>query len=178
MFKNRYVNYGIVLLLIAFISALILAKINNMTSPIIAENTRRTIEQARKKVSPLAKTFDEANKINKKNIDFIPVKDESNKLIGYVVSSSEVGYAGPVYFVVGFDLNGKITGLDIVAHNETPGLGAKVIQDSWKKLWIGRDNTYEFDKTVDAFAGATITPNAVYLGVMNVLDIYEAEVKK
>ena len=36
----------------------------------------------------------------------------------------------------------------------------------------------EFNKSVDAFAGATISPNAVYTGLMRALKAYETGVSK
>ncbi len=178
MQKNRYVNYGLVLLAIAFISALILAVVNFATVPVIAANEKKSVELARKKVLPEAKTFDEAATVKAKDLDFIPAKNDAGEIVGYVVSAAEGGYAGPINFVVGIGKDGKLTGLDIISHQETPGLGAKIVNDSWKQLWIGRDVNYEFNKSVDAFAGATITPKAVYTGVKKVLETYNSEVKK
>ena len=41
-----------------------------------------------------------------------------------------------------------------------------------------KDATYEFNKSVDAFAGATISPSAVYRGVIRALNTYQNEVSK
>lgn len=177
MEKNRYVHYGIVLTVIAFLAAFILAFVNDFTAPKIAENTRKAVNQARIRVLPLASDFKEEDAKSAEGLDFIPGKNESGERVGYVVSAATNGYAGPINFVLGFDLDGKITGLAIVSSQETPGLGSKINNDSWKNLWIGRDSSHEFNKSVDAFAGATISPEAVYVRMMEVLNIFKSEVK-
>ena len=65
------------------------------------------------------------------------------------------------------------TGVKIISSQETPGLGAKINGIEWQKHWIGQDKNYEFNKSVDAFAGATISPEAVYRGLMLAIDKME-----
>ncbi len=176
--ENRYIHFSIVLGLIAAISAGILGGINGVTSKIIAENTIKIVNEARKQVLPLAKDFkqDDAKVID--GIEYIPGIDENNNVVGYVASVSSPGYGGNIDFVLGMDTNAKITGLNVVNNAETPGLGAKITNKDWLALWIGRDSNYKFDKTVDAFAGATISPEAVYTGMIKALKTYETEVIK
>ena len=177
MERNRYIHYGIVLTGIAFLSALILAFGNDFTSATIAANAKKVVEQARIKVLPVAKSFSEEESKEVSGMKFVPGKDEAGNLVGYVVSASENGYAGPIDFVLGIDKDGKIAGLDIVSSQETPGLGSKIMNQSWKDLWVGRDSQYQFNKSTDAFAGATISPQSTYNGIMKVLAAYEKEVK-
>lgn len=177
MEKNRFVHYGTVLFSIAFLSALILSVVNGFTSKVIEENAKRVITAARMVVLPIATEFDEEKAIDANGLKFIPgFKD--GELKGYVVTSAENGYAGPIEFVLGFDTNGKITGLDIIGTQETPGLGSKITGPEWKAQWNGRDKDYAFDKAADAFTGATISPQAVYTGIVKVLKVYDSEVKK
>ncbi|RUA07480.1 MAG: nitrogen fixation protein RnfG, partial [Fusobacteria bacterium] len=75
------------------------------------------------------------------------------------------------------DTKGTITGLKVTGQSETPGLGTNIENADWQALWIGRDKGYEFDKSVDGFAGATISPKAVYTGVIKATKAFE-EVKK
>ncbi|MBP6062919.1 MAG: RnfABCDGE type electron transport complex subunit G [Fusobacteriaceae bacterium] len=177
MEKNRYIHYGIVLTGIAFLSALILALGNDFTAATIEANAKKVVEAARIKVLPVAKTFSEEEGKEASGMKFIPGKDEAGNLVGYVVSASENGYAGAIDFVLGIDKEGKITGLDIVGSQETPGLGSKINNQDWKNLWVGRDSQYKFNKSVDAFAGATISPECTYNGIVKVLTAYEKEVK-
>lgn len=177
MEKNRYVHYGILLATIAFLSAFILAIVNDFTSVVIKENAMKVVNEARKKVLPEAKSFSEEETIEKQNLSFIPGKNETGETVGYVVSAAENGYAGAIKFVLGISKDGKIAGLDIVEHQETPGLGSKITGEEWKAIWIGRDLTHKFEKSADGFSGATISPEAVYRGMIKVLDTYDKEVK-
>lgn len=176
--ENRYIHFGLVLGLIAAISAGILGGINSFTSVLIAENTIKIVNEARKEVLPLAKSFEQDKTKEFDGIKYIPGIDENNNVVGYVASVASPGYGGDIDFVLGIDDKGVITGLSIVNQMETPGLGAKIQNKSWQALWIGRDDTYKFDKSVDAFAGATISPNAVYTGIIKALNIYKTEVIK
>lgn len=173
---NRFLHYGAVLLIIASISAGVLGSVNSATAPIIKENAMKAVNKARKQVLPIASDFSGAALVSK-DLEFIPGTDETGEIKGYVVSISEPGYAGPIDYVLGFDIDGNITGLNIINNTETPGLGSKITNGDWLALWPGRDKDYEFDKTVDAFAGATISPEAVYKGINRALNAYEG-VKK
>lgn len=177
MERNRFIHFGSVLLIIAAISAGLLAGVNGMTKGTIEQNNINAENNARILVLPIAKTFDEAQIVEKDDFRFIPGFNENGEKVGYVVTVIQGGYGGNINFSLGVDLEGKITGLKVMNHQETPGLGAKITGEEWQKLWIGRDKDYEFNKSVDAFAGATISPNAVHTGIVRVLSTY-AEVTK
>ncbi|MDO6542632.1 electron transport complex subunit RsxG [Photobacterium sanguinicancri] len=89
------------------------------------------------------------------------------------------GYNGAIKLIVGLDPMGVVTGVRILSHQETPGLGDKIEMriSHWiesftgKKLagendpaWAVRKDGGEFDQ----FTGATITPRAVVKAVKNV----------
>ncbi|MDU1910333.1 RnfABCDGE type electron transport complex subunit G [Fusobacterium sp.] len=176
--KNRFVNYGAVLLIIAAVSAGILAMVNDFTKTVIRDNEIAAVNSARKNVLSSAETFKEAEVINAGGLEFIPGFNTAGELTGYVVSVSENGYAGAINFVLGIEKDGKIAGLDIIGSQETPGLGAKIMDKPWQAIWAGRDSSYVFNKSTDAFAGATISPTAVYTGMMRALTVYDKEVRK
>ncbi|OQY07268.1 MAG: nitrogen fixation protein RnfG [Fusobacteriia bacterium 4572_132] len=174
---GRILHYGIVLMLIAVISGGILGSLNNATAPIIELKKQEATKMARKEVLPQAIKFNENEKIKIDDLEFIPGYNAENKEVGYVVSISSNGYGGEIKFVLGIDENKKIAGLKIVDSKETPGLGAKINNLDWQKTWLGRDKNYEFNKSVDAFAGATISPRAVYTGIKKSLEVIEKVVK-
>ena len=172
--ENRYIHFGIVLGLIAAISAGLLGGVNGFTSKVIAANTIKIVNEARKQVLPAAASFKEDEAKEAEGIQYIPGFNEAGEVVGYVASVAEPGYGGDINFVVGIDNDAKVTGLNVVTSSETPGLGAKINE----KDWIGKDATYEFNKSTDAFAGATISPKAVYTGVIKALNTYQNEVSK
>ena len=120
--------------------------------------------------------------------EVLEAKDESGKLLGYVMSfASKEGYGGEIVVSMGVDLTGTITGLQVLTANETAGLGAKCKDDSFTSQFTGiQDFSVAYTKTgktkpneIDAIGGATITTKAVTSAVNNALAfIYEnTEVK-
>ena len=178
MGKNRFIHYGFVLTLIAAISAGILSVVNGVTMKVIKENERAAVNAARVRVLPKATSFDENQIVSIDGLDFIPGNGSNGKPVGYVVTVSQPGYAANIDFVLGFDRRGRVTGLDIIGSQETPGLGSKILDPEWQKKAIGKDATYEFNKSADGFAGATISPNAVYTGIKRALNSFNSGVKK
>ncbi len=82
------------------------------------------------------------------------------------------GYSGAIQMLVGADFNGKVLGVRVVEHHETPGLGDKIelrISDwinslSGKVIHGADDKNFAVKKDggeFDQFTGATITPRAV-----------------
>jgi len=170
---NRLVHYGAVLLIIAGLAAGLLSTINTVTAPQIEKINKEIVNNARKEVLPKASTFKEEEGVQSGDEMFIPGYDESGVLVGYASTVNTNGYSGNIAFVLGLDTDGKITGLKVTNQTETPGLGTNIENPEWQKLWIGRDKTYEFNKSVDAFAGATITPTAVFTGVKKATKDFE-----
>lgn len=93
------------------------------------------------------------------------------------------GYNGPINLLVGVYADGKIAGVRVVQHRETPGLGDAVDTDhsDWINGFKDRSLTDPDEKkwkvkrdggVFDQFTGATITPRAVVKAVHNALIYY------
>ena len=92
-------------------------------------------------------------------------------LKGWVFKTKGQGYADTIELLVGLapDLS-TITGLFVLDQKETPGLGNKIITDSWRHQFIGApaDGKLTVVKTgatrpdqIDAVTGATISSKSV-----------------
>ena len=57
----------------------------------------------------------------------------AGKVVGFVGQGQAAGYGGVIEAMVGFDLDGRITGVQILRHKETPGLGANVCDRTFKR---------------------------------------------
>jgi electron transport complex protein RnfG len=106
---------------------------------------------------------------------------KNNKNVAVVFSSiAPNGYSGSIYLLVGVYANGKLSGVRVVKHRETPGLGdvVEISRSNWilgfndkslsnpdAKGWKVKRDGGEFDQ----FTGATITPRAVVKAVHNAL---------
>ncbi|HEX8979207.1 MAG TPA: RnfABCDGE type electron transport complex subunit G [Parasulfuritortus sp.] len=110
----------------------------------------------------------------------------AGKVEAVVFQVSAIGYAGPVVSMMGVDRDGRILGVRVIQHKETPGLGDKV--EPSKTNWIyAFDGKYlgnpPADKfavkkdggVFDQFAGATITPRAVVKSVKGGLEFFARE---
>jgi electron transport complex protein RnfG len=98
------------------------------------------------------------------------------KMIGHVIKADGQGYADKIELLVGLDAQGKrITGLFVLAQKETPGLGAKILEDAWrgqfkeksteKHLSVVKGGGAKEDQ-IDAISGATISSKSV-TGIVN-----------
>ena len=88
------------------------------------------------------------------------------------------GYGGTVSVMVGIGTDGAITGLEILSHAETPGLGANAVKPDFKDRFIGKSGELTVDKTsnegqnVQAITAATITSKAVVSAVNAITAAY------
>ncbi|MBD2821246.1 electron transport complex subunit RsxG [Xenorhabdus sp. 42] len=87
-------------------------------------------------------------------------------------STAPDGYSGAIQLLVGADFSGKVFGVRVTEHHETPGLGDKIDTriSNWIYAFSGKtimsknDHTWAVKKDggeFDQFTGATITPRAV-----------------
>ena len=53
---------------------------------------------------------------------------DSTDLVGYTFRATGRGYSSNVETMVGVDLYGRITGIKIISHQETPGIGSKIAE--------------------------------------------------
>lgn len=94
------------------------------------------------------------------------------------------GYSGRIRLLVGIRADGELTGVRVVSHHETPGLGdyVEIARSEWIRIfeskslaslpavaWKVRKDGGEFDYVV----GATVTPRAVIKAVHKALQYYE-----
>ncbi len=85
---------------------------------------------------------------------------------GYAVQVSPNGFGGAIEMMVGVSREGKVLGVSIISHAETPSLGAVAAADSAKgQAFRDQFVGYEAGGSIDAISGATITSQAVAAGV-------------
>lgn len=95
------------------------------------------------------------------------------------------GYAGAINLLVAISAQGRLIGVRVLKHKETPGLGDKIelVKSAWIKSFDGKslNDPDEAGWAVkkdhgqfDQFAGATITPRAVVKAVHHALQYFAA----
>lgn len=193
--QRNVLTAGWLLALFALIGTGLMAAVNWHSEPYIAENERQVLLRSLNSVIP-------RNLYNNDILnDTITVLDEeflgtNESTIVYrarkgaepVAAALAVvapnGYSGPIFLLVGIDFSGKITGVRVVKHRETPGLGdgIEIKRSNWIEVFVGKSRTNpakpgwkvkrdggEFDQ----FTGATITPRAVVGAVHKALLFFE-----
>ena len=159
---------GVILFLICAITAGLLGLVNSVTADRIAEITAEKTAKAMSTVLP-ADAYDEVEYTGSDALVVTAYKASAGgSVVGYVVEVTPSGFGGTIDMVVGVDMNGAVTGVDIIDMSETSGLGANAGKPAFKDQFAGLTGTAAVTKdggTIDAITGATITSRAVCAGV-------------
>ncbi|QDP00927.1 electron transport complex subunit RsxG [Thalassotalea sp. PS06] len=101
-----------------------------------------------------------------------------------ITSVAPDGYNGNIELLVAINKDGSLSGVRVLEHQETPGLGDKIEprKSDWiyrfenKKMTSDKDSRWAVKKDggmFDQFTGATITPRAVVNAVKNTMLFFE-----
>ena len=159
--SNVMTDFGapiIVLVLICVIMSGLLALTNSATAPIIAEAERRANEEARLEVLPDADSFLQVEQAGLP--DAVKEVYQAENGVGYTFSLTTQGYGGKntLKMAVGIDMDGKITGVKVLSHKETAGLGSKITADeNFYGQFPGLDAAGA--AAADTISGATFSSN-------------------
>jgi electron transport complex protein RnfG len=100
------------------------------------------------------------------SLDIYPAKKD-DILVGYAVNTySKNGFSGNIRLMAGFEPDGKILNITVLEHKETPGLGTKMAEPSFKDQFADKDPSEFMLKVkkdggpVDAITAATISSRA------------------
>lgn len=172
-----FLRMGLILMVVGAVATTILGAVEQITRAPIAEAKRQEILRALTQVLPPG--FDNAPdqdtvtladvRLNRKSTPVIfyrARKGEDTLGVAYVVTAPD-GYSGNIDIMMAVMPGGAISGIQVVAHAETPGLGDKAVITEWPNAF--KDKTLENAKWAvkkdggefDQFAGATITPRAI-----------------
>jgi len=125
----------------------------------------------------------------KLQVDGVPLlvyrASKAGHVTGVAFEASRRGYSGEIRVLLGIDEDGKLLGVRVLKHTETPGLGDKieVARSDWITRFTGKSlgDPPEAQWAVkkdggpfDQFAGATITPRAVVNAIRDGLRLFAA----
>ncbi len=177
------------LVAVCVVSALALALTDAKTAPLIEKHKKEKEENARKEVLPGAERFEDItgeSAPEKKKPSLLKGLDGSGKRIGYVGKTEAKGFGGAVEVMAGIDPAGKVTGVKVLNHKETPGLGTNavdpegpVIQSMLEAGLEGMRLKKEHPQgKVDAITGVTITSGAVTEAVRKILEAVQPHLEQ
>jgi electron transport complex protein RnfG len=183
------------LALVAVMGVTLLAGVNRLTEARIAEQEKKAIlDQLGQLVGPELYN-------NELQLDLFSFQDElhfprgqtavayrarmDGNAVAVVLKIAAVnGYNGRINLLVGIMQNGTLSGVRVISHKETPGLGddIEVERSDWilgfSGRGLGKPKTGSWavkrdGGDFDQFTGATITPRAVVEAVRLALEYYE-----
>ena len=102
--------------------------------------------------------------------------DANGDVMGYVIEVAPNGFGGGIGFMVGVDLEGAVTGISILSHSESPGLGARIKEEWFLDQFVGEQSPIAVTKdggVIESITSSTITSRAVANGVTAACDWVE-----
>ena len=183
--KDTLLNMFVALFLICIVAGGVLGIVYNATKDPIAaaENAKRTA--AIKNVLPEFKTLKTVNVMSavegdNTEIPFHLAYDTDNNFIGAAVETfTNKGFSGNISLMVGILADGTIKNISVLQHAETPGLGSKMEEETFKGQFCDK-NPASFNFSVkkdggdvDAITAATISSRAFCDAVNRALSTFE-----
>ena len=181
--KDTLLNMFVALFVICVVSGGVLGVVYSATKGPIAkaENAKKT--EAIKNVLP---EFNELKETKVKSamedidIPFYLAYDADNNFIGAAVETfTNKGFSGNVSLMVGILADGTVNNISVLQHAETPGLGSKMTETSFKDQFNNK-NAASFNfkvkkdgGDVDAITAATISSRAFCDAVNRALSTFE-----
>ena len=181
------------LTVISLVVAALLGLVDNVTAykiaAIDAENTRIAMSA----VVPEGSEFTDALEIPQAAIDAAKAQGGTVSELygvtnggaeaGYVMKISASGSQGTIVMMVGVDANKAVTGVSVVSHSETSGIGTKVVGNEPNAAgvpvldqFIGMSGAGSLvvGKNITAVSGATVSTKGINTGVNAALAAVEA----
>lgn len=162
---SYYIRITCSLLAICAVVALLLATVNIFTRDIIAANAQKEREQAVTDIYPSMTVMKEQENDWLDGVNTVYAVYENDVWIGYAVDLNSRGFGGDINMIVGIGADGAVTGVRVISHSETPGLGSKATVADYLKNYIGVGEQLTIKEDIDAVSGATISSKAVLAGV-------------
>ena len=178
---------------ISLVVAALLGVVNSITkdkiAAIDAENTRIAMSA----VAPEGSEFgdkleipqavvDAASAQGGKLTEMYPVTNGGAEA-GYVMKISASGSQGSIVMMVGVDANKAITGISVVSHSETSGIGTKVVGNEPNAagvpvldqfIGLSGAGTLTVGGNITAVSGATVSTKGITMGANAALAAVEA----
>ena len=181
------------LTVISLVVAALLGFVNSITADKIAEIDAENTRIAMSAVAPEGSEFGDKIEVTDdmvaaaatqsgKILELYPVTNGGAEA-GYVMKISASGSQGTIVMMVGVDANKAITGISVVSHSETSGIGTKVVGNEPNTAGVPVLDQFQgmtgagslvVGKTVTAISGATVSTKGITMGANAALAAAEA----
>ncbi|MBP2024736.1 FMN-binding protein [Peptoniphilus stercorisuis] len=188
------VKFGLILLIFCAISAGLLAAVNGVTAPVIAQaELEETLESYKVIFGDEADNFEkyDESKIatiqeTYPNIEDVFVATKDGETVGYGINVSSNGFGGAMTNALGILLeNDTIAGFRNISNSETKGFGTQIEEEDYYSTYVGKSAAGELKIETDPQAedevllmsGATVSSKAVLAGDNIALKAYQEFLK-
>ncbi|MCS7241984.1 MAG: RnfABCDGE type electron transport complex subunit G [Candidatus Caldatribacterium sp.] len=177
---------ALALTVVCGVAALALSVVYVVTKERIAEEAKIELNEALVAVFPGGGSFIPidlstlAPLPESKELQFLEAYEvtRDGKRQGFVIKASSAGYGGPIILLIGVDTEkGVLTGIRVLEHQETPGLGSNVAEEAFLSQFRGKSLTDPFTigEDVQTISGATISSRAVIRACVKVAELLRGE---
>lgn len=180
--KNTPVNIIVKMIVLSALAAMLLAITFVPTQAQLKVLQEEQEKQALMAVLPAATDFekvygDQLDADGEPVVLYFRGVDSSGNVVGYAFRDTQPGAQGLVEILGGVTADySTVTGMEVMSHGETPGLGAKITESAFKDQFVNLPvadlSLSSSGGKVDAISGATISSvtvvNALHDGIDNV----------
>ena len=158
-----------------------LAATYGVTQPIIEENSIKAANETRSRLieADSFTAFDGELAVADPDKVFVTECYIADNGAGMVVTVSTKSFGGALTEMIGIDADGKITGVEVTSHADTPGLGTKAHDAGYLAQYQGKgpdditSTSAKDNPGITHVTGATISSNGVHYGVYCAMQQYE-----
>ena len=171
------------LTVISLVVAALLGFVNSITADKIAEIDAENTRIAMSAVAPEGSEFGDKMEVTDdmvaaaatqsgKILELYPVTNGGAEA-GYVMKISASGSKGTIVMMVGVDANKAITGISVVSHAETSGIGTKVVGNETNTagvpvldqfVGLSGAGSLVVGSNITAISGATVSTKGITMG--------------
>lgn len=170
---NEIVTLSFRLMIIIATVVLMLAVVNALTKDQIAANEKKANDEARAALFPEATSFKsvsaDISEELAKYVSDIYEASGNNGILGYCVNVTNNGFGGKINMIVGISSEGLITGVKVITHSETAGVGERIISNGSILSQFVNVSSNSLS-SVSAITGASVTSKAIIEGVRKAMD--------
>ena len=171
------------LTVISLVVAALLGLVDNVTADKIAEIDAANTREAMSAVVPEGSEFTDKLEISQEVLDAAAAQGgkitelygvkNAGADAGYVMKISASGSQGTIVMMVGVDANKAISGISVVSHSETSGIGTKVVGNEPNTAGVPVLDQFQgmsgagslvVGKTITAISGATVSTKGITMG--------------
>lgn len=184
--QNSFFKPVLVLSGICFFVTLALALTNFVSAPVIAANTERVAVENRVALLPEADAFtdvsanlDLTSETGKATVKEVYTADNG---AGAVFTVETTSFGGAMSMMIGVDADGAVTGVKVMDHADTPGVGTRNFADEYLALYEGVEELTSANVKKDTamtgagapfsgsfLTGASVTGTAIHTAVYEAL---------